>query len=132
MTLQSPPLTPSDHAAEAEAEVESSIDDAAKKHSQAYRILESDIAQTRRLVTQRLTDTSDGLLNDVRSAFTDAIRANQQAIESYKKEYVPESKAEEPALRTPGYYDGGIHALPGGHVLIREDDPASIIAFTLS
>jgi len=44
---------------------------------------------------------------------------------------VPGSLADAP-FDMPEYLQGHIHALPGGSLLVREDDPSSIIAHTLS
>lgn len=68
----------------------------------------------------------------MRAAFVGTIRANQEAIHRYKKDHGMAGQALDNALRLPDYYNGKAHALPGGHVLVREDDPASIIAYTLS
>jgi len=49
----------------------------------------------------------------------------------FKQFKVPGSLADAPFVR-PEWLKGQLHALPGGSLLIREDDPSSIIAHTLS
>lgn len=51
--------------------------------------------------------------------------------EYFKHYKVPGSLAEAPFVR-PKWLTGPAHALPGGSLLIRENDPSSIIAHTLS
>ena len=35
-------------------------------------------------------------------------------------------------INLPVYFDKTVHALPGSSILVREDEPSSIIAYTLS
>jgi hypothetical protein len=44
---------------------------------------------------------------------------------------IPGSLADAPFV-LPEYLKGHLHALPGGSLLVKEDDPSSIIAHTLS
>ena len=73
-----------------------------------------------------------GLSNDARALLglhdLSVIEVLNRYLRANKITY---SLADGPFVR-PGWLEGQLHALPGGSLLIREDDPSSIIAYTLS
>lgn len=95
------------------------------EHIEWLRSTESDIRDM-------VDTTADSLLNDARAYFTDRIRAIYDEFAKFRKTYQVAGDCNHIPVRHPPYYDGKYHALSGGHVVLREDDPASIIAYTLS
>jgi 1-phosphatidylinositol-3-phosphate 5-kinase len=73
-----------------------------------------------------------GLLNDARAL----VGLHDLSVVEVLNKYLKDNKttyslADGPFVR-PDWLKGQLHALPGGSLLIREDDPSSIIAYTLS
>jgi len=82
----------------------------------------------------QLSRTPIGLLNDVRWAFLAAGRGAQKRISAWKKKHVLlllQEAIGELSAPEPEWWDKKCHPLPGGNVVIQEEDWGSIIAFTL-
>ncbi|UOH85255.1 hypothetical protein LQV05_002074 [Cryptococcus neoformans] len=86
---------------------------------------------------ESISSTPQDLFNDLRISFSAFIRSSLSEIEAWEKKYLPENAEE--GLETmkemiPEYAkEGGrVHALPGSGVLVKEDEPASVVAYTLS
>lgn len=86
---------------------------------------------------------SHGTLNDTRRLFMAAARSLSQRLalwEQHHAEELGQADAASPDASTPPtdfpipsfMREKGVHVLPGSSVIIREDEPASIIAHTLS
>ncbi|WVN89047.1 uncharacterized protein L203_104263 [Cryptococcus depauperatus CBS 7841] len=73
-------------------------------------------------------------LNDIRIAFVCEIEKALTALEAWQKKYMGQSELGEIKDKVPEYAkeNGRVHALPGSRLLIKEDEPASVIAYTLS
>ncbi|KAG0019880.1 1-phosphatidylinositol-3-phosphate 5-kinase, partial [Entomortierella chlamydospora] len=75
-------------------------------------------------------------LNDLRNRFVDCIKRTMRSMEAWQKEYNPESlKSSKGQLDwvLPEYFThDALHTFPGSSVIVREDEPSSIIASTLS
>ncbi|KAI1316992.1 hypothetical protein EDD11_009150 [Mortierella claussenii] len=76
-------------------------------------------------------------LNDLRNRFRDSIKRTMRLMEAWQKEHHPESlKApdkESVEWVLPEYFNQAtLHTFPGSSVMVREDEPSSIIASTLS
>ncbi|KAG0320175.1 hypothetical protein BGZ99_004665 [Dissophora globulifera] len=76
-------------------------------------------------------------LNDLRNQFRDCIKGTVRLMESWQKEHHPDSsknKGKETIEWVfPEYVnDNTLHTFPGSAVIVREDEPSSIIASTLS
>ncbi|KAF9352006.1 hypothetical protein BGX26_010091 [Mortierella sp. AD094] len=76
-------------------------------------------------------------LNDLRNRFGECIKRTMRSMEAWQKEYNPESlkPSKKGALDwvLPEYFmQDALHAFPGSSVIVREDEPSSIIASTLS
>jgi 1-phosphatidylinositol-3-phosphate 5-kinase len=70
--------------------------------------------------------------NDIRALMGPHDTSTVEVISAYLKDHkITYSLADGPWVR-PEWLKGSLHALPGGSLLIREDDPSSIIAYTLS
>ncbi|KAH8833483.1 hypothetical protein DL96DRAFT_1457068 [Flagelloscypha sp. PMI_526] len=85
------------------------------------------------LYTQ-LAKCPDGKLNDVRRSFLTAARGAEKRLKIWQKKHLSSvislpSKLE---CQEPPWFGNGSHALPGGNVIVREDDWGSIIAYTMS
>lgn len=99
--------------------------------------LSTDFAAFKNNLLESISSTPQGLFNDLRISFSAFIRSSLSEIEAWEKKYLPENADEGlEALKEmiPEYAkEGGrVHALPGSGVLVREDEPASVVAYTLS
>ncbi|KAI0773107.1 hypothetical protein BD413DRAFT_539189 [Trametes elegans] len=84
-----------------------------------------------------LSQTSDKNLNDVRRSFITAARGATRRLAAWEKKHSSHLPAgtglsDAPISPEPEWWKSGCHAVPGGNVIVREDDWGSIIAFTLS
>jgi 1-phosphatidylinositol-3-phosphate 5-kinase len=79
-----------------------------------------------------IAHTPYSLSNDARAMLGLHDLAVVEVLTTYLKDNkITYSLADGPFVR-PEWLKGQLHALPGGSLLIREDDPSSIIAHTLS
>lgn len=82
-----------------------------------------------------LKDTTIPHLNDVRKAFNDASKSAKNRLSAWSKKHLTKaelSQLGELQYTLPEYSLPGHHAFPGSQYVIREDEPLSIIAFSLS
>ena len=91
--------------------------------------------QTEQELYAELAHTSEKNLNDVRRSFVTAARGATKRLAAWEKKHSSETHAGTSAERfvvpEPEWWKDGCHAVPGGNVIVREDDWGSIIAFTL-
>lgn len=74
------------------------------------------------------------MINDVRKGFNDRAKSAKNRLTAWTKKHL--SKAELARLGAlqldePEYAQTGVHPFPGSRILIRENEPLSIIAFSL-
>ena len=74
-------------------------------------------------------------VNDIRKVFTDRAKSAARRLGAWMRKHL--SKAElaqvgKTAYSEPEYFASGLHAIPGSQFLIRESEPLSIVAFSLS
>ena len=79
-----------------------------------------------------LSRCPDSNLNDARRSFESAARGAAKRLTAWETKHtaghtVPNVVAQ----HEPEWWQSGCHAVPGGNVIVREDDWGSIIAFTL-
>ncbi|KAI0354500.1 hypothetical protein OH77DRAFT_1426094 [Trametes cingulata] len=84
-----------------------------------------------------LSQASERNLNDVRRSFITAARGATRRLAAWEKKHsshIPSGTglSDAPITPEPEWWKSGCHAVPGGSVIVREDDWGSIIAFTLS
>ncbi|PIL34683.1 hypothetical protein GSI_03463 [Ganoderma sinense ZZ0214-1] len=85
-----------------------------------------------------LAHTSEKNLNDVRRSFVTAARGATKRLAAWEKKHAsgaqgrPGAQADVLEVPEPEWWKSGCHAVPGGNIIVREDDWGSIIAFTLS
>ncbi|KAI8977767.1 hypothetical protein BD414DRAFT_517021 [Trametes punicea] len=84
-----------------------------------------------------LSQTPERNLNDVRRSFITAARGATRRLAAWEKKHgahLPSgtSLGDAPITPEPEWWKSGCHAVPGGSIIVREDDWGSIIAFTLS
>ncbi|KAF8621435.1 hypothetical protein AX15_007794 [Amanita polypyramis BW_CC] len=87
------------------------------------------------LLYAQLSQTPAASLNDVRRSFLVAGRGVQKRTVAWKKKHFQQQQLElagDLNAPEPVWWGKTCHALPGGSVLVNEDDRGSIIAFTLS
>ena len=83
-----------------------------------------------------LAQTSEKRLNDVRRSFFTAAKGATRRLSAWEKKPLTVSGSKEaprdgPVAPEPEWWKSGCHAVPGGNVIVRENDWGSIIAFTL-
>ncbi|KAI0086047.1 hypothetical protein BDY19DRAFT_996234 [Irpex rosettiformis] len=73
-------------------------------------------------------------LNDIRRSFESAGRGATKRLSAWEAKHAssPATTSEATAPSEPEWWKQGCHAVPGGNVIVRENDWGSIIAFTLS
>ncbi|EPQ53029.1 hypothetical protein GLOTRDRAFT_139979 [Gloeophyllum trabeum ATCC 11539] len=84
-----------------------------------------------------LLQTPTSSLNDVRRSFHSAARGAARRLAAWERKYQVSTVEGEPAAEKlstnePEWWATDCHAVPGGKVIVRENDWGSIIAFTLS
>lgn len=84
-----------------------------------------------------LSRTPTASLNDVRRSFVTAARGASKRLSAWEAKHSSQfpkgfKASGMPSLVEPEWWKAGCHAVPGGNVIVREDDWGSIIAFTLS
>lgn len=85
------------------------------------------------LYTQ-LAKTPEGSLNDVRRSFLATAKGTQKRLKAWQKKHLGVSKSKavgELVAEEPEWWGKGCHAVPGGNIIVRENDWGSIIAHTL-
>lgn len=72
-------------------------------------------------------------LNTIRKSLLDRIRYTTKKMQTWRKKHMADDAAiTDTKLTLPEYANDSFHVFPGSSVLIRESEPSSIIAFTLS
>ncbi|CAG8474143.1 3472_t:CDS:10 [Diversispora eburnea] len=82
-----------------------------------------------------LKKTKVTVLNNVRQAFVERIRATKKRLTQWNKDHIDPVDLESiPKMEwvEPEYVNDNCHVFTGSPIIIREDEPSSIIAFTLS
>jgi len=80
-----------------------------------------------------LASTPKSQLNDVRRQFSAIIKKSTIEISAWVEQNSIEEQPEKLRSDLPAWASNGkIHALPGSSVLVHEDEPSSVIAYTLS
>lgn len=85
------------------------------------------------LYTQ-LAKTPEGSLNDVRRTFLATAKGTQKRLKAWQKKHLGVSKSKvvgELVAQEPEWWGKGYHVVPGGNIIVRENDWGSIIAHTL-
>ena len=84
----------------------------------------------------QLRDTPHPVLNNVRREFHSAAQGASRRLAAWEAKHVskdarPRLAADREAFQEPRWWHSGYHAVPGGNVIVQEEDWGSIIAFTL-
>jgi 1-phosphatidylinositol-3-phosphate 5-kinase len=88
--------------------------------------------RTEQSLYSSLSRTSVSSLNDVRTSFLSAARGATRRLSAWQKKHLKgRLTVGNLSVQEPEWWNKGCHAIPGGNVIIREDDWGSIIAFTL-
>lgn len=92
--------------------------------------------RTEQALYAQLTSTPISSLNDVRRSFHSAARGASKRLLAWQKKHISGTvKAkltnETLSAEEPEWWRKGCHAVPGGNIVVREDDWGSIISFTL-
>jgi 1-phosphatidylinositol-3-phosphate 5-kinase len=92
--------------------------------------------QTEQALYEQLAETPGATLNDVRRSFEAAARGAAKRLAVWESKHVrtraeEDAKAAKASMEEPPWWGKTYHAIPGGSVIVREDDWGSIIAFTL-
>lgn len=72
-------------------------------------------------------------LNDVRRSFVAAARGAAKRLSAWEAKHAsgPPTVPDTILYSEPEWWRAGCHAVPGGNIIVRENDWGSIIAFTL-
>ncbi|CAG8515932.1 7915_t:CDS:2 [Funneliformis mosseae] len=114
--------------------------DADPSEEQSYLKLLDDMAKDFRVDEFELYDilkeTKATVLNDVRKLFVEKIHSTKKRLLDWQKAHVREENLEKFSnieWVEPEYASSSnCHVFPGSPIIVREDEPSSIIAFTLS
>lgn len=85
----------------------------------------------------QLSKTPTATLNDVRRSFETVSKGAIKRLSAWEQKHLPERKGKKrgkvDVIETvePDWWKSDCHAVPGGNVIVRETEWASIIAFTL-
>ena len=84
----------------------------------------------------QLRDTPHSALNNMRREFHSAAQGASRRLAAWEVKHVskdarPRLAADREAIQEPRWWHSGYHAVPGGNVIVQEEDWGSIIAFTL-
>ncbi|KZT66473.1 hypothetical protein DAEQUDRAFT_714832 [Daedalea quercina L-15889] len=85
-----------------------------------------------------LSRTPTASLNNVRRSFIAAAKGASRRLSAWEAKHSSSiakdmrKKLGRPSMVEPEWWQSGCHAIPGGNVIVKEDDWGSIIAFTLS
>lgn len=111
---------------------ESGLPEKALEVDQALRTIRVGMFECRASMEERVFEDAARQLNDARINFVEFMHSTEDALAKFQKDFaIPDAK-NPPAVPRPAYFEGSVHALPGSSILVKEDDPASIIAYTLS
>lgn len=92
--------------------------------------------RTEQALYSQLLQTPVSTLNDVRRSFYSAAVGASKRLSAWEIKHLPkESRAtfanKRQTIQEPQWWHHGFHAIPGGKVVVQEEDWGSIIAFTL-
>ncbi|KDN38395.1 hypothetical protein K437DRAFT_240138 [Tilletiaria anomala UBC 951] len=82
-----------------------------------------------------LKETKPIYINDVRKVFYDCARSAKNRLSAWTRKHLTKDELKamgSPNFEEPEYFAQGKHPFPGSSVLVREDEPLSIIAFSLT
>jgi 1-phosphatidylinositol-3-phosphate 5-kinase len=91
--------------------------------------------RTEQSLYSHLARTPVSSLNDVRRAFLSAARGASRRLLAWQNKHLPpivkEQLVGKLSIEEPEWWGKGCHPVPGGNIVVREDDWGSIIAFTM-
>ncbi len=84
----------------------------------------------------QLRDTPNATLNNARREFHSAAHGASRRLAAWEAKHMSKDArqrltADREAIQKPQWWHSGYHAVPGGNVIVQEEDWGSIIAFTL-
>ena len=84
----------------------------------------------------QLRDTPYPALNNARREFHSSAQGVNRRLAAWEAKHVskdarPRLAVDREAIQEPRWWHSGYHAVPGGNVIVQEEDWGSIIAFTL-
>lgn len=89
--------------------------------------------RTEQSLYSQLAKTSVLSLNNVRRAFLSAALGADRRLQAWQKKHLSaiDKKPEKLSVKEPEWWGKTCHVVPGGNIIVREDDWGSIIAFTM-
>ncbi|PWN40335.1 hypothetical protein IE81DRAFT_325689 [Ceraceosorus guamensis] len=82
-----------------------------------------------------LKETDPNVINDIRKAFNDRAKSAKNRLAAWTTKHLTKTELKQLGpldFELPEYAKPGVHSFPGSKHLIREDEPLSIVAFSLS
>ncbi|KAK8866021.1 hypothetical protein IAR55_001172 [Kwoniella newhampshirensis] len=126
------------HVDEASHSTEDEEAETSKSSSQGHKaellaVLTAELEHTHSALHELLLSTPAGQVNDVRRQFVQKTLNSSRKITNWQKTYGIEESFDDVPLRVPEYVsDATVHTIPGSAILVRENEPSSLIAHTLS
>lgn len=98
--------------------------------------LRHNFQSTEQSLYAQLSRTPTASLNDVRRAFRSSARGATKRLNAWQTKHAcnvnqEETKLDSLAVEEPEWWKTGCHPVPGGHVIVREQEWSTIISFTL-
>jgi 1-phosphatidylinositol-3-phosphate 5-kinase len=102
------------------------------ERSDKLRLMGFDMQRHQLDLDAAISQIPSSRLNDARTLITAHHNHMEQMLTLYLKDNKVPGSLSDVSLSLPDYIGGDVHAMPGGSLLVREDDPSSVIAYTLS
>ncbi|MCO5566013.1 hypothetical protein L7F22_019688 [Adiantum nelumboides] len=84
---------------------------------------------------ESLKEADVSALNDIRRQFLDRAKSSKNRLVAWSKKHLSKNELEQLGslkFAEPFYFEKGNHALPGSRFVLRQEEPLSIIAYSLS
>lgn len=98
--------------------------------------LKTSFRETEFALYEAIKECDPVYINEIRKAFKDRCRSAKQRLSAWGKKHLTKDElSKQPSLarlREPDYMGPRQHPFPGSRYVVREDEPLSIIAFSLS
>ncbi|OCF73919.1 hypothetical protein I204_05767 [Kwoniella mangroviensis CBS 8886] len=96
--------------------------------------LSTSVSKSKADLLQILSETEPSQVNDIRRRFSQKINDSRMMLFDWQKKYAGAADTKNDLAKCEPEYakERGTFALPGSSVIVRVDEPASIIAYTLS
>ena len=103
------------------------------QHADFLDTLLADIELSHESINMALATSPIAQLNDIRRQLIQSYQSIQAKLDAWQKKREIKVDSRDKSVELPIYLtDKKVHVLPGSMVMVREEEPSSIIAYTLS